>query len=290
MERAKRRLVSQLIGLGLPVVSKVRDDPTSGLAFDFPSPSPGRPRVMTGHGNGVITINLDEADDPVRERTRQEMGEPYRTLLGHFRHEVGHYYWDRLVADTHWLAPCRALFGDERLSYSQAMGRHYEQGPPPDWRATYVSSYASMHPWEDWAETWAHYLHVRDTLDTAIGHGILAQAQGVQARPFGREDLWNPADPAADAFLDMLHAWIEVTAVMNEMSAAMGHQDYYPFVLPRAAVAKLHFIHCVVLQARKDGLASNPPAVMAAAANTPARVPRRRTSRSKVGESTDGAH
>ncbi|MDZ5456820.1 zinc-binding metallopeptidase family protein [Azohydromonas lata] len=290
MERAKRRLVSQLIGLGLPVVSKVRDDPARGLAFEFPSPSPGGSRALTGHGNGVITINLDEADDPVREQTRQEMGEPYRTLLGHFRHEVGHYYWDRLVAGTQWLVPCRALFGDERLSYGLALMKHYEQGPPPDWRTTFVSSYASMHPWEDWAETWAHYLHVRDTLDTALSHGIRAQAQCVQARPFGREDLWTPADPAGDAFLDMLHAWIEITAVMNEMSAAMGHQDYYPFVLPRAAVAKLHFIHCVVSQARQEDPASDPPAVMAAAASTSARTPRRRASGLKAGEGTHGAH
>jgi hypothetical protein len=285
MEAAKRRLVAQLIGLGLPVASRVTDDPERGLAFDFPSPLPGRPHVVTGHGNGLITINLDEADDPVRERTRQALGEPYRTLLGHFRHEVGHYYWDRLLADTAWLAPCRTLFGDERLSYGAALDQYYEQGPPPDWCDSFVSSYASMHPWEDWAETWAHYLHVRDTLDTAVSHRLRSPAQPPLARPFAREDLWNPGDPAGTSFLDMLHAWIETTAVMNEMSAAMGHQDYYPFVLPRAAVAKLHFIHCVVSQARQEG-----PAAARAGASAPARASRRRTSAPHARESAHGAH
>ena len=280
MEKAKRRLVSQLIGLGLPVASKVGDDPAHGLACDFLGSLPGHPRVMTGHGDGVITINLDEADDPVRERTRQEMGEPYRTLLGHFRHEVGHYYWDRLVDGTPWLAPWRLLFGDERLSYGQALRAHYEQGPPPDWRGRFVSSYASMHPWEDWAETWAHYLHLRDTLDTAVSHGIGARARHLLAQPFTRDDLWNPGDPAGGPFLDMLHAWIQTTAVMNEMSAAMGHQDYYPFVLPRAAVAKLHFIHGVVSHTARDGLA----------AAAPARASGRRAPRPRQREDTHGAH
>lgn len=287
MEKAKRRLVSQLIGLGLPIASKVGEDPERGLACNFLRSVPGMSHVMTGHGNGIITINLDEADDPVRERIRQEMGEPYRTLLGHFRHEVGHYYWDRLVADTSWHAPCRTLFGDERVSYGQALRAHYRQGPPPDWRGRFVSSYASMHPWEDWAETWAHYLHIRDTLDTAVSFGIQARTQDHLAQPFIRDDLWNPDDPGGEQFLDLLHSWIETTAVMNEMSAAMGHQDYYPFVLPRAAVAKLHFIHCVVSQARQDGLAL---AAVKSCERTPVRAPRRAAPRSKVQEGVHGTH
>jgi hypothetical protein len=287
MEKAKRRLVSQLIGLGLPVASKVGDDPAHGLACDFLGSLPGHPRVMTGHGDGVITINLDEADDPVRERTRQEMGEPYRTLLGHFRHEVGHYYWDRLVAATHWLAPCRALFGDERLSYGQALKAHYEEGPPPDWRRRFVSSYASTHPWEDWAETWAHYLHIRDTLDTAVSFGIQARAEDLEAQPFDRDDLWNPDDPGGEEFLGLLHSWIDITGVMNEMSAAMGQQDFYPFVLPRAAVIKLHFIHCVVTQARQErpALAAVEPTANAAVA-----AHRRRVPGQPPGEGHHGAH
>jgi hypothetical protein len=287
MEKAKRRLVSQLIGLGLPVASKVDEDPEHGLACNFLRSVPGRPRVMTGHGNGIITINLEEADDPVRERTRQEMDEPYRTLLGHFRHEVGHYYWDRLVAATHWLAPCRALFGDERLSYGQALKAHYEEGPPPDWRRRFVSSYASTHPWEDWAETWAHYLHIRDTLDTAVSFGIQACAEDLEEQPFDRDDLWNPEDPGGEEFLGLLHSWIDITGVMNEMSAAMGQQDFYPFVLPCAAVIKLHFIHCVVTQARQErpALAAVEPTANAAVA-----AHRRRVPGQPPGEGLHGAH
>ncbi len=282
MEKAKRRLVSQLIGLGLPVASKLGEDPKHGLAFNFLRTTPGRPPIMTGHGNGFITINLEEADDPVRERVRKEMGEPYRTLLGHFRHEVGHYYWDRLVAGTRWHAPCRALFGDERLNYGQALKANYEQGPPVDWRQRFVSSYASMHPWEDWAETWAHYLHIRDTLDTAVSFGVQARTDDLEEQPFARDDLWNPDDPHGVRFLELLHLWINITGVMNEMSAAMGQQDFYPFVLPRPAVSKLHFIHCVVSQSRQDG-----PAL---AANAAAAVHRRRVPGPQVREGFHGAH
>jgi len=246
MERAKRRLVSQLLGLGLPVASKVSEDLEHGLAYDFLRSVPGRPAVMTGHDRGIITINLEEADDAVRERMRVKMGEPYRTLLGHFRHEIGHYYWGRLIERSEWLPAWRRLFGDEHRDYGLALKAHYEQGAPPSWTEQFVSAYASMHPWEDWAETWAHYLHIRDTLDTAISFGIQPGSVDREAKPFGRADLWQPEAPNGEAFLGMLHRWIRITGVMNEMSRAMGLHDFYPFVLPRPAVAKLHFIHCVV--------------------------------------------
>jgi hypothetical protein len=242
MERAKRRLVSQLIGLGLPVRARV-DDPQRGLAFDILSTLPGQPRVLTGYHDGIITINLEEADDAVRERTRVDMHEPYRTLLGHFRHEVGHYYWRRLIAGTPQETDGRRLFGDERQDYAAALNTHYERGPPSDWARRFVSAYASIHPSEDWAESWAHYLHVRDTLDTAARFGIAAAPMDSDTAAFSPADLWRPDAPDATDFLDMLHRWIFVTGVMNEMSRAMGQHDFYPFVLPRSAVAKLHFIH-----------------------------------------------
>jgi hypothetical protein len=89
-------------------------------------------------------------------------------LLGHFRHEVGHYFWDRLVAtDPHQLEEFRVLFGDDRQDYGEALKRHYDEGAPANWQDTYISMYATMHPWEDFAETWAHYLHIVDTLETA---------------------------------------------------------------------------------------------------------------------------
>jgi hypothetical protein len=246
MERAKRRLVSQLIALGLPVASKVSEDPEHGLAYDFLRSVPGQPPVVTGHSRGVITINLEEADDAVRERTRVEMGEPYRTLLGHFRHEVGHYYWYRLIEGTEWQAAGRDLFGDERQDYAAALTANYEEGAPAGWARRFVSAYASIHPYEDWAESWAHYLHLRDTLDTAVSFGIEPAQVDSESEPFGLADLWRSEAANGAAFLEMLHRWIRITGVMNEMSRAMGVHDFYPFVLPRPAVAKLHFIHCAV--------------------------------------------
>lgn len=95
LETAKRRLVASLRALGLPVRSKY-DDPEGGLAFEFKSDEPlGDGHVVTGHANGIIIISVAEADDAERERRRKAVHEPYRTLLGHFRHESGHYYWDR---------------------------------------------------------------------------------------------------------------------------------------------------------------------------------------------------
>lgn len=257
IELAKRRLVSQLLALKLPVVSGVEGalgaDPDTGLAFDFLQPLPDAP-VMTGHASGVITLNIEEADDSTRERVRAQMHEPYRTLLGHLRHEVGHYYWDRLIANTQWLTPFRELFGDERADYAQALKHHYEHGPAPDWAQRCVSAYASTHPWEDWAETWAHYLHMVDTVDTALSFGLDAEDVELTAEPFTAADLWDPKAAGADDFLRFVNAWVELTAVLNELSRAMGQHDFYPFVLSRPAVAKLQFIHEVV------NAAGEPPA------------------------------
>ena len=129
--------------------------------------------MLTGHLNGVVTINVSEADDAERERRRAGLAEPYRTLLGHMRHEVGHYYWKRLVTgDADRLARFRELFGDDRDDYAAALTRHYQSGPPQDWQDRFVSAYASAHAWEDWAETWAHYLHMTDTIEIAATCGV----------------------------------------------------------------------------------------------------------------------
>src|SRR6201999_3857264 len=121
--------------------------------FNFLADDPSATKkVMTGHDNGVITIALAEADDAEREKRRLEMGEPYRTLLGHFRHEVGHHFWDVLVRDGGKLAACRARFGDDTVDYAESLKRHYAAGPPPNWQEQFVSAYATTHPWEDFAE------------------------------------------------------------------------------------------------------------------------------------------
>jgi hypothetical protein len=252
VEAAKRRLVSQLIALGLPIRSKMEEDPERGLMFDFLRSPPQGPRVMTGHASGLITINVEEADDVKREQIKHDLREPYRSLLGHFRHEVGHYYWDRIVWTTKWLQPFRQLFGDERASYAEALKRNYEQGPPADWANSYISSYATMHPWEDWAETWAHYLHVVDSLGTAMGFGLEAGDLDRGVQPFTRDALYAPDDPNAERFLSLLNAWLAVTMVLNEMARSMGQPDFYPFVMSKPVVAKLQFIQMAVLDARTN--------------------------------------
>jgi hypothetical protein len=248
LEAAKRRVVSSLLALDLPVKSRVDQDNEKGLAFDFLHSPDGGPRVLTGHDNGIITINIEEADDSARERIRQLLREPYRTLLGHLRHEVGHYYWDRLIDGSAWQDDFRKLFGDEQQDYAAALQRNYQQGPMPGWNQQHVSAYASTHPWEDWAETWAHYLHMVDTLDTALSFGLDIRKLELEIEPFGREALYRPNDPGAKRFVAFLNSWIELTAVLNELARAMGQPDLYPFALPRPAIAKLHFIHLVVTQ------------------------------------------
>jgi hypothetical protein len=246
VELAKRRLVSALLALGLPLSSRVSEDAEGGLMFDFlRSPDYG-PHIMTGHNTGLITLNLNEADDATREAVRKAMHEPYRTLLGHFRHEVGHYYWDRLVAGTDWLQGFRELFGDETQDYAASLQTNYAQGPRPDWALHYVSAYASVHPWEDWAECWAHYLHIRDTVDTALSFGLATDTAQLEFTPFTIDALYQPEHPEAERFLAFLNHWTQLTMLLNEMSRAMGQPDFYPFVLPHEVVAKLHFIHLVV--------------------------------------------
>ena len=246
IEVAKRRLVSQLLALGLPLQSKVSEDPEHGVMFDFLRAAPGEPRVVTGHADGLITLDVEEADDAAREWRRHALREPYRTLLGHLRHEIGHYYWDRLIAGSGWLAPFRARFGDERKDYAAALKRHYAAGPAADWSQRFVSAYASSHPWEDWAETWAGYLHMVDTMDTALSFGLEGGDIEIDIEPYGDDALDAPGDPDASRFLRLVNAWLEIAALMNELSRSMGQPDPCPFVLSHHAVAKLHFVHRVV--------------------------------------------
>ena len=246
VELAKRRLVSSLITLGLPVASRISEDAARGLVFDFLRSPINGPHVMTGHDTGLITLNVDEADDAKREAVRKALREPYRTLLGHFRHEVGHYYWDRLVAGTPWLDGFHQLFGDESVNYLDALRRNYEDGPPADWPLRFVSAYASTHPWEDWAECWAHYLHMRDTVDTALSFGLRVEQLDLEFTPFTIDAVYQPDHPEAGQFLAFLNHWTRLTTLLTEMSRSMGQPDFYPFVLPRDVVAKLHFIHLVV--------------------------------------------
>jgi hypothetical protein len=250
IEAAKRRLVAQLLNLGLPVASKVSEDPERGVMFDFlRSPEKGR-RILTGHANGLITLNVEEADDSKREKIRHDMREPYRTLLGHFRHEIGHYYWDRLVVGTPWLEKFRALFGDERQDYAAALKRNYEQGPPANWADQHITSYASVHPWEDWAESWAHYMHVVDSLDTALRFGLRGEDVEQAVEPFSVNDLYDPKAPDAQRVILFINSWVQLTTVLNELARSMGQHDFYPFVMSRPVLRKMHFIQMIVKETR----------------------------------------
>jgi hypothetical protein len=239
LEVAKRRLLYTLLDLALPVPS-LAEDPQRGLAFDFLADpdDPNAPRVLTGHNAGVITINVAEVDDAERERRKKELGEPYRTLLGHFRHEIGHYYW-KLLVDDRRTKPFREIFGDERDDYAKALERHYREGAPADWQSRFVSAYASAHPWEDWAETWAHYVHMTDTLETAIECGLSLRPARAD-EPSLEPDLPNPMRAPFDRMID---DWLSVTYLMNNLNRGLGLADAYPFVLAPPAIEKLRFVH-----------------------------------------------
>jgi len=244
LEHAKRRFLYLMQRLNIMPRPKKSDDDRFGLRFNFLMPQNDFP-VMTGHACGVITLNASEADVIYRETTRIKMGENYRTLLGHFRHESGHYYFD-LIQHLHpiLINEFRELFGDERQNYAEALTKHYEDGPPDNWSDHYVSSYASTHPWEDWAETWAHYLHMMDTLETAYYAGL-----EVRTNKNGLKNLELIENPiGALDFDQLLQHWMTLTFNLNALNRSMGLEDAYPFTLSDAVLEKLSFIHKHVLQ------------------------------------------
>ncbi|RFC66428.1 hypothetical protein DYI37_03015 [Fulvimarina endophytica] len=257
MEIAKRRLFYALLRLNLPLTT--RDEHEEGLGFDFLAEDPNATgNVMTGHDRGLITIALAEADDAERVKRRESMGEPYRTLLGHFRHEVGHWYWDRIVRDGNpgALEACRALFGDDTEDYGEALKRHYENGPKANWQDEYVSSYAGAHAWEDFAETWAHYLHIVDTLETGHSWGVSVDPRVSDKGLLTTKIDFDPY--ASETTIDQItEAWLPLSASLNSFNRAMGHQDLYPFVLSPAVIEKLGFMHDLVRGRAGQGMSQS---------------------------------
>lgn len=236
LELAKKRLVYSLLRFRLPTDGG--GSSIGPLTFDFVR------NMMTGHLDGVITVNVLEADAVERERQRQIFDEPYRSLLGHLRHECGHYYWRLLVESGGRIEDFRRLFGDEQPDYMSALSRHYSEGASPDWQLRHVSAYASCHPHEDWAETWAHYLHMVDAVETAEATGMEPRAAGFitgSIWPFKTYDVYR--DETFDALMER---WIPLTIAMNSLSRSMGHHDFYPFVIPSAALEKLEFVHSAI--------------------------------------------
>ncbi len=247
VEAAKRRLIYALLSFGLEVQPRQTSDTGVGIAFDFLADpiggGPGGEHILTGHDNGVITLNVAEADSVEREQRRIAMGETYRTLLGHFRHEIGHYYWDRLIRDDpDWLARFRDVFGDETADYEQALKTHYANPPPAGWQENHITAYAASHPWEDWAETWAHYLHIVDTLEMADALGM-----SISAMETKEEDLHTPNADGTETtpespFDRTLERWIVLSNASNSINRCMGLPDLYPFVISRNVGAKLAFV------------------------------------------------
>jgi hypothetical protein len=237
LEVAKRRLIYSLKRLRLPILSR-EADAGHGLCFDFLSDTQAK-KVITGHEDGIITINVAEADDAHREREKARLGEAYRTLLGHFRHEIGHFYWDRLISGSPSIAAFRSLFGDEQRDYAAARDSYYKDGAAEDWQQRFISSYASMHPWEDWAESFAHYLHMFDVIETGSQFGL-----SLRSEPSAdRGTVVSLAAVEDDDFDRAIQAWVPLTYAINSLNRSMGLPDWYPFSVPPDALAKLRFIH-----------------------------------------------
>src|SRR5690606_18546393 len=250
IEAAKRHALYSTLSLNLPLSSK-HEDPELGLLFrfmadkepvsEFTEPLSGQKPVMTGHNDGEITLNLAEADDVARTRIRVRLGEAYRTLVGHFRHEIGHYYWFRLFKhQPAQVERFRKVFGDERQDYDAALRQHYARGAPLDWPEQFISPYASMHPWEDWAECWAHYMHMLDTLETAQAFSLKLE------QPTPSIDLSTDNLKKTDIKV-LLDDWVRLAIAMNALNRSMGMPDPYPFVLNGAVQMKLHYIHEVIV-------------------------------------------
>jgi len=242
-ERAKRHLLVELDTLGMQVTGK-DEDPEQGVTFDLLSSV--EEDVVIGHADGVITIDLAESDDAYREKVRSELAEPYRTMLGHFRHEFGHYAESQLVVGEDLMTRCRELFGDESKDYQAEIDRHYAEGPPEGWETDYISTYATMHPFEDFAETWSHYLHICDSIETA--------------REFGLSAVGSVAD--FSRFRDVVTGvWVPLSTALNQMNRAMGKDDLYPFVIPDRVLDKLDFV--ASLLPATGGTPATPPTTTA---------------------------
>ncbi|CDN46775.1 zinc-binding metallopeptidase family protein [Neorhizobium galegae] len=245
ISQAQRHLFYSLLRWNLPHTNR-DEDPQGGLVFDFlidaVQPDGTVVPAMTGHEDGLIAIRAAEADDATREQVRVSMNEPYRTMLGHFRHETGHYIWDKLVRDGGRLGEFRAIFGDENLDYGAALQRNYEQGPPSGWQDFYISTYASTHPWEDFAECFAHYLHIVDTLETARAYGMVIEPRG--HAEMAAEVAFNPY--AARDAEQLVSAWVPFSMALNSIHRSMGQPDLYPFVLSQAVMVKLEYIHRLI--------------------------------------------
>ena len=246
--QAQRHLFYSLLRWRLPHPDR-RQDPQGGLVFDFLEDEVAEDGSVvpakTGHEEGLIAIRAAEADDVTREQARTSMNEPYRTLLGHFRHETGHFIWNKLIRDRNRLDTFRATFGDERADYGAALQSYYDNGPPAGWQDNFVSAYASAHPWEDFAECFAHFLHIVDTLETARAFGLSVEPRGYQE--MAAEVDFNPY--RAESAEQLVSAWVPLSVAINSIQRSMGQPDSYPFLLPPPVEEKLEYLRRVITEA-----------------------------------------
>jgi hypothetical protein len=270
IEAAKRRLFYTLARLGL-VSHNPPDGQRDGPVFQFLADLPGQ-QVMTGHANGLITLNVAEADDDERVKRRLQMREPYRTLLGHFRHESGHFYWDSLIRDAGRQDDFRAVFGDEQQHYGAALQTYYANGAPANWEDSFVSAYAAAHPWEDWAETWAHYLHMVDLLETASSYNTRLAVPGDENDT--DDAVLNPFDSGQTAFEQLVEQWVPLTLLLNSLNRSLGQNDAYPFALSQTSLNKLRFVHDLIQSHQGvPAQARDPAALVADGRAAPAAAP-----------------
>lgn len=225
-EAAKRRLVHQLDVLGLPLVERSDSNP-DGLAFDLVH-LPGEGGI-TGHTTGVVTLDLAETDEHHRESLRRQLGESFRTVVGHLRHEIGHHYWAQLVGRSDDLDEFRRLFGDERVDYGDAVERYYRDGGGDPDPTRFITVYAGSHPLEDWAEIFAHYLHIIDMVDSGRAHGLVP-----------------PGASVPSTFEEVLGAWRPLNAAVTAVAESVGSPAAYPFDPGGVVVEKLAFVHRLV--------------------------------------------
>ena len=252
MEEAKRRLIYDLARLRLPLASPRRGRVSFDILSDEVSP------IMTGHLAGLITLSLAEADDVEREARRVSFREPYRTLLGHFRHEIGHFYWDLLVSGTPFQAPFRLIFGDETQDYQAALAGYYARANRAYDKQGFISEYATSHPWEDWAETFAHFLHIVSTLDSLAGLPLALEERA-------RQTLTDPY--LESDFEALLALWMPPSRGINAINRSLGNGDAYPFDISPAVKGKLHLVHMAISgfrDARPLAADRDEPAVAAA--------------------------
>ncbi|ESQ94677.1 zinc-binding metallopeptidase family protein [Asticcacaulis benevestitus] len=242
---AQRHLFYSFLRWDLPRPSR-KEDPIGGLRFDLKddkiNPDGSCQPVLIGHDEGHIVIRTAEADDPTREQQRAMMNEPYRTLLGHFRHETGHFIWNKMVRDAGKTESFRAVFGDESVDYDEALKHHYARGPRPGWGSSYISYYATTHPWEDFAECFAHVLHIIDSLETAHMFGIALA-------PMSHDFLAAHANFDPYSVLDferIAEVWIPLSLALNTIHHSMGERDLYPFILTPVIKGKLAYVHSLL--------------------------------------------